>query len=142
MSGPKIWRDDGGCLVCGPENEHGLQLHFEKTPDGARAEGAVPRHLQGFLGRSHGGIVAAVLDEAMYYAVALSGMPGVATAEISVRYRRPLPTEQPFRVEARCLRLSRRFAKTQATLSCGGEVVAEAEGTFLPVPSDIEIKGE
>ncbi len=142
MSGQSIWRDDGSCLVCGAENEQGLHLHFEKTDDGARAEGVVPAHLQGFVGRSHGGIVAAVLDEAMYYAVAMRGMPGVATAEISVRYRRPLPTEQVFQVDARCLRASRRFARTEAVIRVAGDVVAEAEGTFLPVPSDIEIKGE
>ncbi len=142
MSARETWRDDGWCLVCGPENEHGLHLHFERTSDGACAEGVVPRHLQGFIGRSHGGIVAAVLDEAMYYAVALGGRPGVATAEISVRYRRPLPTEVPFRVEARCVRLTRRFATAEAAIRAGGELVAEATGTFLPVPSDIEIKGE
>jgi len=136
-----MWRDDGACLVCGPQNPCGLHLHFARTENGAAAEGVVPAHLQGFVGRSHGGIVAAVLDEAMYYAVALAGLPGVATAEITVRYRRPLPTETPFRVEAECLRLSRRFAKTRAVLSCGG-LVAEAEATFLPVPSDIAIKGE
>ncbi len=142
MSARESWRDDGRCLVCGPENEYGLHLRFERSADGAYAEGVVPRHLQGFLGRSHGGIVAAVLDEAMYYAVALRGMPGVATAEISVRYRRPLPTEAAFRVEAKCLRATRRFAKAEAVIHAGGELVAEAAGTFLPVPSDIEIKGE
>ena len=142
MTAQDVWRDDGRCLVCGPENEHGLQLRFERTADGAAARGTVPEHLQGFTHRTHGGIVAAILDEAMYYAAALHGMPGVATAEISVRYRRPLPTGRPFLAEARCLRLSRRFAKTEATLTCDGELVAEADATFLPVPAEIEIKGE
>ena len=142
MSEAGTWRDDGRCLVCGPENEHGLRLRFQRTADGASATGQVPEHLQGFASRTHGGIVAAILDEAMYYAVGLQGMPGVATAEISVRYRRPLPTGRDFLVEARCLRQTRRFAKTAASLTCDGELVAEAEGTFLPVPADIEIKGE
>lgn len=142
MKAQGTWRDDGRCLVCGPENRHGLQLHFTRTADGASTEGRVPEHLQGFVHRAHGGIVAAILDEAMYYAVALHGMPGVATAEISVRYRRPLPTGETFQAEAKCLRLGRRFAKTAAVLSCAGETVAEAEATFLPVPADVEIKGE
>lgn len=142
MSGQATWRDDGRCLVCGPENEHGLHLRFMPAPQGASAEGVVPDHLQGFARRSHGGIVCAILDEAMYYAVAMQGMPGVATGEISVRYRRPLPTGEPFRVDAQCLRVTRRFAKTEATLRCGGEIVAQASGTFLPVPSDMEIKGD
>ncbi len=137
-----VWRDDGGCLVCGSQNAHGLHLQFTKTEDGAVADGVVPSHLQGFLGRSHGGIIAAVLDEAMYYAVAMRGMPGVATAEISVRYRKPLPTEEPFRVESRCERVTRRFAKASAVILVAGEVVAEAEGMFLPVPADIGFKGE
>ena len=144
MSGEeRTWRDDGRCLVCGPANAHGLHLTFRRGEDGeALAKGEVPEHMQGFVGRSHGGIVSAILDEAMYYAVALGGMPGVATAELKVRFLRPLPTATPFQVEARCLRRSRRFARTQAVLRVAGEPVAEAEATFLPVPSDIEIQGE
>ncbi|MDA8344541.1 MAG: PaaI family thioesterase [Thermaerobacter sp.] len=133
MSTDNVWRDDGACLVCGPDNKSGLHLHFEYSAKGARAEGEVPSHLQGYAGTTHGGIVSAILDEAMYYAVAAQGMPGVATGELTVRYRGPLYTETPFVVEATCERRTRRFAKAKARILSEGRLAAEAEGLFLPV---------
>lgn len=132
-----VWRDDGHCLVCGPDNSSGLHLHFDERPDGARAEGTVPAHLQGFSRTAHGGIVAAILDEAMYYATAAQGMAEVATAELTVRYRGPLHTDVPFVVEATCERRTRRFAKTKARILSEDRLVAEAEGLFLPVRADL-----
>lgn len=129
-----VWRDDGRCLVCGPQNASGLALHFHADQQGARAQGEVPDHLQGFAGTAHGGIVAAILDEAMYYAVAGRGMTAVATGELKVRYRLPLPTGRTFAVEARCTRLGRRFARTEGSIRAEGELIATAEGIFLPVP--------
>jgi uncharacterized protein (TIGR00369 family) len=131
-----VWRDDGLCLVCGPENASGLHLHFRYSASGASAEGEVPAHLQGYAGTTHGGIVSALLDEAMYYAVAAQGMPNVVTGELKVRYRGPLHTGTPFVVEATCERRTRRFAKAKARILSEDRVVAEAEGLFLPVEAE------
>ncbi|EQD40621.1 Thioesterase superfamily protein, partial [mine drainage metagenome] len=91
------WQDNGQCIVCGPRNEYGLHLHFKTGDDGAEAQGTVPEHLQGYAGRAHGGVIAAILDDAMFYAVAAKGLLGV-TAEMKVRFKRPLDTSRPFRV--------------------------------------------
>lgn len=123
------WADDGRCIVCGPHNASGMHLHFDCHDGVARAEGTVPPHLQGYAGRAHGGVIAAILDDAMFYAIAEVGL---ATAEMKVRFRRPLDTARPFRVEARCTRRTRRFGTATATLYSGGDVVAEAESIFMP----------
>jgi len=137
------WDGDELCLVCGPKNPSGLNLRFFADAEGARAEGSVPEHLQGYHGTTHGGIVAAILDEAMYYAIAAQGSTWVATGELTVRYHRPLPCGTPFSVEAQCLRSTRRFAKACASLRCEGAEVATATGLFLPVPHhDQGPKGE
>ncbi len=136
MAEDGVWRDDGYCVVCGPDNASGMHLHFEHSAEGARAHGEVPAHLQGYAGTAHGGIVSAILDEAMYYAVAAQGMPGVATGELMVRYRAPLRTATPFTVEAACERRTRRFAKARSRIVAEGQVVAEAEGLFLPVKAE------
>lgn len=125
------WQDDHQCVVCGSRNAHGLQLQFHADAEGAAAEGVVPEHLQGYAGRVHGGVIAAILDDAMYYAIAAQGLSGV-TAEMKLRYRRPLDTGARFRVEAQCTKVTRRFGAATATLSCGGEVVAQAESIFMP----------
>lgn len=125
------WLDNHRCLVCGQENAQGLHLHFHTGEDGAEAEGMVPPHLQGYEGRAHGGVIAAILDDAMFYAITARGLMGV-TAEMKVRYRSPLDTDRPFRVVAQCTRINRRFGEARATLYSGDQVVAESEAIFMP----------
>ncbi len=97
------------CFDCSPHNPVGLQLVFRVHADRA-VECRIPAcdHWQGVPGVIHGGIQAALLDEAMGMAVHAArdtGMdrpfPNVATADLQLRYRRPAPTTQPLRVRAR-----------------------------------------
>ena len=53
------------CFVCGLENPYGLHLRFfDSEPGEVIAEVTVPEQFQGYPGIVHGGIIAAMLDEA------------------------------------------------------------------------------
>jgi acyl-coenzyme A thioesterase PaaI-like protein len=53
------------CFVCGVENPVGLHLKFYQTsPNEVTANLTVPEYYQGYPGILHGGIAAALLDEA------------------------------------------------------------------------------
>ena len=53
------------CFVCGLANTYGLKLRFYTTAPGeVTADYVVTEQYQGFPGIVHGGIVAAMLDEA------------------------------------------------------------------------------
>src|SRR5437764_14749722 len=80
--------DDAHCFVCGQSNVQGLQLHW-KT-EGKRSEAVYypSPSQQGWAGFVHGGILAAVLDEAITR-LAWQNYGGAVTAEISVRYFNP-----------------------------------------------------
>ncbi len=124
--------------MCGRQNPHGLGASFHPSPEGAWAEVAAPPHLQGFAGVLHGGLVAGLLDDAMWYAAYFHGL-FTMTAQLSVRYRKPVPTGVPLRVEGRLLARRRRVAELEARLvaAATGEVLAEAEGKFMEVPADV-----
>ncbi len=52
------------CFVCGVSNPFGLHLRFfETAPDEVTAYVTLPDHFQGYPGITHGGIIAAMLDE-------------------------------------------------------------------------------
>ena len=54
-----------GCFICGPSNPIGLRLRFHEEGAGVAAE-FVPGDLHiGWEGLIHGGLIAAVLDDAM-----------------------------------------------------------------------------
>lgn len=130
-----------GCVVCGSQNPIGLRLRFWQSGDRVWADGRPAAHFEGFEGVLHGGIVTALLDDALWYAVhAATGMIGM-TAELQVRFRRPVRVGDAFTVAGRfqpppdspAARRPRRVADATARLYApSGEVMAEASGRFLP----------
>src|SRR5579864_9498004 len=94
--------DDGNCFACGPDNPVGLRLQFDRAADGdgVRAGVTLAPQYQGWRGIAHGGIVMALLDEAMAHAAGFAGHRGV-TASVSVRFRKPVPLEAPIEVRGR-----------------------------------------
>lgn len=91
------------------------------------------RH-QGGPGIAHGGIVGAALDEACGLLATWHRFPTV-TARIAIRYRRPAPINEALRASARVTgERGRRIEISGELRDVAGELLAEAEGTFLHVP--------
>src|SRR5437763_9102150 len=91
--------DDGRCFACGPENEIGMHLKFERNGDeGVRARATLGDQFQGWRGIAHGGIALALLDEAMAHAAGYAGYRGV-TGSMNARFRKPVPLNAPVEIE-------------------------------------------
>ncbi len=85
---------DHHCFICGRDNPAGLQARFEEQIDGSLLARFVGQeHHQGYPGRMHGGIIAAVLDEVAGRTMAKwrATADGSAARELRVRYRQPVP---------------------------------------------------
>jgi acyl-coenzyme A thioesterase PaaI-like protein len=125
--------DDGNCFACGPTNPIGMHVHFDRAED---AEGVVARltlapDFQGWRGIAHGGIVMALLDEAMAHAAGFAGHRGVS-ATVSVRFRKPVPLEQPIEVRGRVTWQRRNVLGVEGNvLDDHGNLLAHAEGSFV-----------
>ncbi|MBP7733546.1 MAG: PaaI family thioesterase [Caldisericia bacterium] len=76
------------CFACGRLNPDGLQLKFAVFDDHVEAFFECPEKYQGWDGIIHGGIVSTLIDEAMYHA--MTDKPDALTAEMTVRFVRPL----------------------------------------------------
>ncbi|MBN2587816.1 MAG: PaaI family thioesterase [Candidatus Fermentibacteraceae bacterium] len=124
--------DDRHCFVCGEKNPFGLQLQ-PKGKDGRGTISWVPdRRHQGFEGVVHGGLISTLLDESMAYA-AMSVGGFCATAEIAVKFIRPVRTGIPVKIEARLVEQRGRLLKLEASVIQEGEEKAKGRGTFLQV---------
>ncbi len=91
------------CWGCSPHNPTGLQLRFEPFEEtGMRAAYVAPASQCGREHTVHGGIQSALLDEVMGAALGRVVPPPrpCATAELQIRFRRPVPTDHPLVVEA------------------------------------------
>ena len=88
------------CFGCGLHNTHGLKLNFRHLPSGAvEVRTTLAAHFCGFDNVVHGGVQATILDEVMGVAAQLAlpqdaGKAACATAEMSLRYLRPVPLDR------------------------------------------------
>jgi uncharacterized protein (TIGR00369 family) len=122
------------CYGCGDRNPEGLHIDFQV--DGRLVTGrfTARKAHQGYPGLAHGGIAAAVLDEAMGWAMYAAGAWAM-TARMEVRYRKPLPLGRELTVTAEVVRERGRRLEAQARVcTAHGEVLAEAAGLFLRLP--------
>jgi acyl-coenzyme A thioesterase PaaI-like protein len=127
------------CFICGLENPVGLHLTFyEVRPGEVFADVVLEAQYEGFPGMAHGGVVAAMLDEACGRALMGSDPQNprfMYTARLEVRYRQHVPLNQPLRLEGKTLKQRPRLATAAAKLlTQAGIVLAEAEALLVDVP--------
>jgi uncharacterized protein (TIGR00369 family) len=125
--------DDGWCFACGKSNPASLKLEFEKRDDEYVARFTPRREHQGYIGITHGGVIATLLDEAMARLVWADGHRAV-TAEMTVRLRRPARTGEELTVAGRITGAGRRTITCSAEArNADGTVVAEATARMVKV---------
>lgn len=126
------------CFGCGPANPQGLHLVF--TTDASNPEAItatahinLTRLHEGPPGYIHGGIVAALLDEAMSKLNRPLNVLAM-TRHMEVDYLRPAPLHQPLLLTSRHLRRQGRKIFHQAEIqSPDGTVLASGKGLFIVV---------
>ena len=135
------------CFLCGRQNPIGLKLEFyqDLETEQVRAEFTVDDHFQGYPGVVHGGIVAAILDETAGRAVMIRGTDEdlMATLKLTIRYRRPTPTETPLVVVGWVNRKSGIGARVAGEIRLSdGTITAECEATLADVPDQFLVSWE
>ncbi len=110
-----------------------MRIRFELLDTGvAEALWTPEAAWDGYPGIVHGGLVGAVLDEAMSKAVTAGGAR-VMTAELRVRYRLPVQSGVPLTVRGWVVKDGKRLIEAEASLEApGGVECAHGWGRFLP----------
>ena len=122
------------CFVCGRDNPASLDVQFFR--EGTRVVcDWIPheKHL-GYRDRVHGGVVATILDEAMSWSPTSEWRRMGFSIELNVKYRQPVPSGVPCKVEAEAVEIRSRTARTTGRiLGPDGVVCAEATGVYFPL---------
>ncbi len=130
------------CFVCGRENGAGLRTQWVNDPEAGevRSRLVLAEHFHGYPGLAHGGIVAALLDEAMVRSLLLTGgfEDLMVTARMEVAFRRATPTAAPITIVGRLLKRTSSRATAEAEIRLAdGTVTAEAEGLLTRPPPEV-----
>ena len=124
------------CYACGDLNPLGLHMHFRVEGEWAIASFVAKREHQGYPGFVHGGIVSALLDEAMGWATYGRGIWAV-TGRMEMRFRGIVPVDEELEVRGRITRDRGRTLEVMAELrDANGAVLAEAEALFFRVKGE------
>lgn len=127
-------RDNDRCYVCGKKNPGGLGVDFATNSE-LRTISAkfTPLDIhQGYEGIVHGGILSALLDEAMAKLTVSLGTPAV-TAEMSVKFKAPAAPGEELFISGRLIQETRKLIQAEAKIERGPVVIAEATGKLLRI---------
>jgi len=127
------------CIVCGVDNKLGLHAQFYEMDDGrlvCLTEGK-PEH-QSYPERMHGGVIVALLDEAIGRAILIKEETWGVTMSLSVKYRKPVPLEKPIKIVAEITANSQRTFTGVGKLYDGSDnLLAECEAVYFKVAYNI-----
>jgi len=132
------------CFVCGESNPRGLQLK-SRLEDGMVVLEYTARETDvGWQHIVHGGLTMTLMDEVMTWASMIAAGRACVAAEITSRLKQPVQVGTPLRVEGKSVARRSRLIIAEATvLGLDGQVLASAEGKYLPMPEgDARLCGE
>ncbi len=127
------------CFICGTENPRGLKCRFTVEGDTVTSSIATEPWMAGYEGVVHGGIIGSLLDEALVWAAyAKTGRFGV-TAEIQIRFLRPLPIGVKCTVEGRMKEDRGRIWTAESRIfEDADRIIAKAGGKIMPLSGEKE----
>lgn len=128
--------DNNVCFVCGSHVD-GLRLKFSGDATEVRATAVIQPPYQGFEGIVHGGILAGLVDDAMWHVIHQQQDDFPVTAELNVRYRSVARIGEHLTVSGRLISYRRRLMVAEATIvNESGMTVVTAQGRFMPLSSE------
>jgi len=121
------------CFACGRNNSQGLRLEFTEEGDVYKTVFTPSKYHQGYTGILHGGLISTLLDEVMGRWLFAKGILA-PTAQLEVRFKKPVPVEQPLTVTGWLVSEKGRVIEMAAQAAfADGTVAAEAKGVFIKV---------
>jgi uncharacterized protein (TIGR00369 family) len=121
-----------GCFVCGSGNPFGLRLELYHEDGIVTTEYMPKADHTGYADTVHGGIISAILDEVMVWAPWSVTGKLFFTAEITVRFSKPLKTGAKATATGRIVRSTGRLHFTEGELKgADGAVYATATGKYI-----------
>jgi acyl-coenzyme A thioesterase PaaI-like protein len=126
------------CFVCGLKNKFGLNASFYETDKNELIALFKPcQEHQGYPGRLHGGIAAAILDETIGRTITTGkdNETWGVTLEFNIKYKKPIPLDEEIKVVAKLTFEDKRlFEGTGKIMLSNGDVAATAQGKYLRLP--------
>ncbi|HHQ48024.1 MAG TPA: PaaI family thioesterase, partial [Acidobacteria bacterium] len=122
------------CFVCGEGNPCGLHGRFEAVDGEVHLRLVIDPCHDGYPGVVHGGVVSAMLDETIGWACSVAVHRLCMTRELTVQFRRPVPSGRPLLVRGWTTGERGRLLLAAGQIEDeDGTVLARGKGSFFPL---------
>ena len=125
------------CFICGIDNKSGLGVRFFELENGdVVGEFTARVYHQSYPGRVHGGVLSALLDEAMGRAISITEPETFAvTVDMSISFKKPVPYDTKLLVVGRVTENSKRVYEGYGEIILpDGQVAAIGSGKYFKMP--------
>lgn len=132
------------CFVCGRDNPIGLHLYFfVDEQNRVHAEFTPRAEHQSFPKVLHGGLISALVDETIGRA-AIAHNVWCMTAELTVRYKKPVPIDEPLSITGELTDINRRVLRGHGEIRSARDnaLLVEAEATYIRLPEEKRVEME
>lgn len=132
------------CFVCGRNNPRGLYMTFyDNGDDVVESHYTIPELFQGYPGIVHGGVQASILDEIAGRISLVEDMHAfMMSVRLDMKYRHPVPTEEPLHIIAKREYLSDRYGQARCMIYLpDGQLASEASVKLVRLPEEAQIGG-
>ncbi len=125
------------CYVCGMNNPFGLKAPFYEMEDGSLISIFEYKDIhQSYPGRTHGGLITAMLDEIAGRAIWITEPStwGV-TMNLNVKFRKSVPYNDTLKAVGKIIKNTKRgFVGEAKIYDIEGNILAEAQVTYIKLP--------
>ncbi len=119
------------CFVCGDKNKIGLKVAFFYEDGKAKAQYTPTPEFEGYKDILHGGILSALLDEAMIYSIIAQGIITV-TVQIEVKFKKPAKIGETLFLEGQVTEDKGKIIHTEGKIfTKDGTIIAQSKGKFF-----------
>lgn len=129
------------CYGCGPANDAGLHIRSYPEGDTCVCEWTPDPKFQAFPGTLYGGLIGCLFDchcnwTGSHHIMKANGLehpPCTVTAEFSVKFLKPTPSDKPVRIVAKVVESKEDRAVVEGELFSDGVLCATSRGKFVAV---------
>ncbi len=130
----KKQHNSNDCAVCGVKNPISLNAQIYELENGMVVGLTTGREChQSYPNRMHGGIISALLDEIIGRAITiLEPETFGVTASLEVKFKKPVPLNEPIKVVGKIIKNTRMFFETEGFVEDqNGNILAIAHATYV-----------
>ena len=132
------------CFVCGKNNHSGLKRRFyvfapsdEEISDEVYVNIAFPKEYEGFKGVVHGGVITALIDEAMGWSSTIKTALMYVTYDLNITFLKPVPVGQELTFKAWMTEDNKKVTRNEGVvMDADGDVLVKASGRFFALSEE------